>query len=125
MNRTAMPATGDRDYPWARNALDDGFEYVGHAFTGFGADQQSVRCIQSNRTFDHFFGAGNIGAGQINLVNDGNDFEAMIDREIANWPASGPRLPATRQPPASRLRTPPATSKLHKKNPRGPAYQSN
>ena len=31
---------------------------------------------------DHFFGARNVGALQIDLVDDGNDLEAVIDGEI-------------------------------------------
>ncbi len=38
--------------------------------------------VEADRAFDHFFGARNVGAGQINLVDDGNDFEPVIDREI-------------------------------------------
>ena len=65
-----------------RDALDDRFQHVGHALTGLGADQDGVGGIQTDRAFDHLFGARNVGALQIDLVDDRNDFEAVIDGQI-------------------------------------------
>ena len=65
-----------------RNALHDGFEHVGHALSGLGADEDGVGGVEADGAFDHFFGARNVGAGQIDLVDDGNNFEAVIDGEI-------------------------------------------
>ena len=60
-----------------RHALHDGFENVGHALAGLGADQHGVGGIETDRAFDHFLGALHVRAGQVNLVDDGNDFETI------------------------------------------------
>ena len=65
-----------------RHALDDGFQHVGHALAGLGADQHGVGGIEPDRAFDHLLGALDIGAGQVNLVDDRNDFKAVVDGEI-------------------------------------------
>ena len=65
-----------------RNALHDGFEHVGHALAGFGADEHGVGRVEADGALDHFFGARDVGALQIDLVDDGNNFEAVIDGEI-------------------------------------------
>ena len=65
-----------------RNALDDGFENVGDALAGFGADEDGVGGVEADGAFDHFFGARDVGGLQIDLVDDGNDFEAVVDGDI-------------------------------------------
>src|SRR5580700_1640259 len=65
-----------------RNALHDGFEHVGDTLARFRADEHGVGGVEADRAFDHFFGAGNVGALQIDLVDDGNNFEAVIDGKI-------------------------------------------
>ena len=57
--------------------LHDRFEHVGHALAGLGADQQRVGGIEPDRAFDHLLGALDVGAGQIDLVDDRNDFQAV------------------------------------------------
>ena len=44
--------------------------------------RHGVGGVEADRAFDHLLGARNVGAGQIDLVDDGNDFEAVIDGEI-------------------------------------------
>ena len=65
-----------------RDALHDRFENIGHALAGLRADQQGIRGVESHRALDHLFGARNVGALQVNLVDHGNDFEPMIDGQI-------------------------------------------
>ena len=60
-----------------RNALHDGFEHVGNALAGLGADEDGVGSVEADGAFDHFFGARDVGALQIDLVDDGNNFEAV------------------------------------------------
>ena len=49
---------------------------------GLRADEKRIGGIEADRAFDHLFGARNVGALQVDLVDDGNDFEAVIDGEI-------------------------------------------
>ena len=65
-----------------RDTLNDRFQHVGHALSGLGADKDSVGGIEADGAFDHLFGARNVGTLQINLVDDRDDFEAVVDREI-------------------------------------------
>src|SRR6185369_7381665 len=65
-----------------RHTLDDGLENLGYAEAGLGANQYGVGGVQPDRAFDHLLGALHIGAGQVNLVNDGDDFKPMVDGEI-------------------------------------------
>ena len=65
-----------------RDALHDSFEHVGDALAGFGADEDGIGGIEANGAFDHFLGARDVGALQIDLVDDGNDFESVIDCEV-------------------------------------------
>ena len=65
-----------------RYALHDGFENVGDALAGLGADEDGVGGVEADGAFDHFFGARDVGALQIDLVDDRNNFEAVIDGEI-------------------------------------------
>ena len=62
--------------------LHDRFEHVGNALPGLGADEDGIGRVESDGAFDHLFGAGNVGALQVDLVDDGNDFQPVIDREI-------------------------------------------
>ncbi len=61
---------------------DDGFEDVGDVEAGFGADADGVGCRQADGFFDHGLGAFDVGAWQIDLVDDGNDFEAVGYGEV-------------------------------------------
>src|SRR6266581_2811659 len=35
-----------------------------------------------DRAFNHFFGACDVGAGQVNFVDDRDNFQSVIDRQI-------------------------------------------
>ena len=65
-----------------RHALHDRFQHLGHALPGFGADQHGVAGIQTDCAFDHFLGARNVGALQIDLVDDRDNLQPVINREI-------------------------------------------
>ena len=67
-----------RGYP-----LPNSFQHLGNALPGFCTDQKSIGGIEADRAFNHFFGARNIGALQVNLVNDGNNFQSVVDRHIS------------------------------------------
>ena len=60
-----------------RQAMHDRFEHIGHAQSCFRADQHRVVGVEANGLLDHLFGALHISAGQVDLVDDGNDIEAV------------------------------------------------
>src|SRR6267142_1874545 len=47
-----------------------------------GADQDRIRCVQAHCALDHFLGTRNVGARQVNLVDDRNNLEPIVDRQI-------------------------------------------
>ena len=63
-------------------AVDDGFEYVGDALAGFGGDWDGVGGVEADGLLDHLLGAHDVGAGEVDFVDDGDDFEAVIDGEV-------------------------------------------
>ena len=65
-----------------RHTLHDFFQNIGHALAGLGADQNGVRGVETHCPFDHFLRTLDIGAGQVNLVDDGNNFQTVVDGEI-------------------------------------------
>ncbi len=65
-----------------RQAMDDGFEDVGDALAGLGADGNGVRGVEADGLLDHLLGARDVGAGEIDFVDDGDDFEAVVDGEV-------------------------------------------
>ena len=67
---------------WRRNALHNGLQHIGHALPGFGADQQRIGRIEADRALNHLLRTLNVGALQIDLVDDRNNFEAMIDGQV-------------------------------------------
>ena len=66
-----------------RNALHHRFQHLGHAYAGLGADGQRMRSIQADGALDHLLGALDVGARQINLVDDGNDLQSIIDGDVS------------------------------------------
>ena len=65
-----------------RHSVNDCFQHIRHPLPGLSADQDGIGCVQSHRTFDHFLGASNVGTRQVNLVDDRNDLEPIVDRQI-------------------------------------------
>ena len=77
-----------------RNAVHDLLENFDDARAGFGADGQSSGGVEADGAFDHLLGALDVRAGQIDFVDDGNDFEAVVDGDVAV--GQGLRLDALR-----------------------------
>src|SRR5262245_23969788 len=65
-----------------RNATDNFFQKIRHAFAGFGADAQRVLCMDADDFFDFVDDPGRLGRRQIDLVDDGNDFQFLLDRGV-------------------------------------------
>ena len=59
-----------------RNALHDGFEHIWTPMPALGADEQGIGGIEPDDALDLLLGcARTVGAGQVDLVDDGNDFQ--------------------------------------------------
>ena len=65
-----------------RYALHDSFQYVGHPLASLRADEHGIGSVESDGAFDHFFRSRNVGALQIDLIDDRNYFESVVDRQV-------------------------------------------
>src|SRR5579862_7960130 len=65
-----------------RNVFDDRLKHLGNALSGFGADGQCVRSVEADSALDHLFRAFDVGAGQIDLVDDRDDFQTVVDGDV-------------------------------------------
>ena len=77
-----------------RQTMHDGLEDVGNALAGLGGDGERVVGGKADGLLDHLAGALDVGGGQVDLVDDGDDFEAVVDGEIGV--GQGLRLDALR-----------------------------
>ena len=64
------------------DSLYNRLQHIRHTLAGFRADQQSIGGVQPHRALDHLFGARNVGALQVDLVDHRNNFEPVIDRQV-------------------------------------------
>ena len=62
--------------------MDDGFKDFFGPFSLLGACQDRIRGIQADDVFDLVFNPGDVRAGQVDFVNDRNDFKIMIQCKI-------------------------------------------
>ena len=53
--------------------MNDRFKNVGNALSGLRRDGQSVSRIQSHGGLDHLLRARHVSAGEIDLIDDGDD----------------------------------------------------
>ena len=65
-----------------RNTFDDCLQHLRYALTCLGTDQQCIRGVEADRAFDHLFSALDVGALQVNFVDDGDDLQPVIDCQI-------------------------------------------
>ena len=65
-----------------RKEGDDGFEDALDVEAGLGGDGDGVVGGEAYGFFDHGLGALDVGGGEIDLVDDGDDFEAVGDGEV-------------------------------------------
>ena len=66
-----------------RQVVHNSFQHSRHAQACLRADGKRVGGIQSNRLLNHFLAAFHVSARQIDLVDDGNNIQAVIDRDIS------------------------------------------
>ena len=65
-----------------RQPVNDRLQHLVHALPGLGAHRNRVGGVQSHSLFNRFLRAQNVRRRQIDLVDDRNDFEAVIDGQI-------------------------------------------
>src|SRR5690349_25046919 len=65
-----------------RHSLDDRLENFGNPLPGFCAYWKSIGSVEPHSALDHLLCAWDVRALQINLVDDRNDFQTMIDRQV-------------------------------------------
>ena len=63
--------------------MNNRLKHVGYALARFCRDSNSIGGVETHRLLDGLLGAENVGRGQIDFVDDRNDFEAVIDSEIS------------------------------------------
>ncbi len=66
-----------------RQAAHDRFQHIGDAEARFGTHRQGVGGIQSDSGLDHFLGAQNVRAGQIDLVDHRDHVQAVVDGQVS------------------------------------------
>ena len=66
-----------------RNALDEGLEQLGDALPCLGAHAHRVRGVDADDLLDLLGDAIGVGGGQVDLVDDRQDFDALLDRRVA------------------------------------------
>jgi len=65
-----------------RQARDDGFQHVGHAFAGLGRDHHGIRRIDPDHVLDLLLDLLGLGRGQIDLVQDRHDLVVVVERLV-------------------------------------------
>ena len=72
-----------------RNPPDEGFEKVGNALACLRAHADGVGGVDADDLFDLFRDAVGVGGREVDLVDDGEDFDALLDRRVAVRDALG------------------------------------
>jgi hypothetical protein len=65
-----------------RDAQDDGLDQLGDADAGLGGDQQGLGGVEADGLLDLGLDAGDIGGRQVDLVDDRDDLEVGVEREV-------------------------------------------
>ncbi len=65
------------------NAFDERFEQIRHALAGLGTDAHGIRRIDADDFLDLLADPVRVGGRQVDLVDDGQDLEALLHRGVA------------------------------------------
>ena len=65
-----------------RDALDDSFQYLVDTVARLGADHNGIGCIEADDVFDFLADPVGVGTGQVDFVDDGNDFQVVFQGQI-------------------------------------------
>jgi len=63
--------------------VHNGLQHIIHAHAGLRAHGDCVGCIQANSLLNGLLRAQNVSRRQVDLVDDGNNFQAVIDGRYA------------------------------------------
>ena len=66
-----------------RDAVHDRLEHVAHVQAGLGADRDRVGGVDADHRLDLGLGAVDVGGGQVDLVEHGHHFQALLHRGVA------------------------------------------
>ena len=72
-----------------RDALDQRLQQLGHALAGLGADLHGIGGIDTDDLFDLLGDLVGIGGREVDLIDDGQDFDALLERRVAVGDALG------------------------------------
>ncbi len=61
-----------------RDALDDSFQDLVDAVARLGADHDGVRRVEADDVFDFLADPVGVGTGQVDLIDNGNDFQIVF-----------------------------------------------
>ena len=62
--------------------MHDRLQHLGHALAGLGAHRDRVGRVQTHGLLDGLLRAQDVGRGQVDLVDDGNDLQAVVDGQV-------------------------------------------
>ena len=65
-----------------RDALDDSFQDLVDTVARLGADHNGIGCIEADDVFDFLADPVRVGTGQVDFVDDGNDFQVVFQGQI-------------------------------------------
>ena len=65
-----------------RDALDNGFQDLVDAVARLGTDHDGVRCVQADDVFDFLADPVRVGAGQVDFIDDGNNFQIVFQGQV-------------------------------------------
>ena len=63
--------------------MHNGFEHLIDPLPRLGAYGNGIGCVQAHSLFDGFLRARNVGGRQVDLVDHGDNLEAVINRQIS------------------------------------------
>ena len=66
-----------------RQPMDNRFQHIVNALAGLGAHRDGVGRVQPHSLLDSLLGAHDIRRWKINLIDDRNDFQAVVDSQIS------------------------------------------
>ena len=78
-----MARSGAAGSPFGRrHQVHDGLQHLVNARAALGADQQGVLGVEAHQVLDLFPDALRFGRGQVDLVDDRDDLQIVLERQV-------------------------------------------